>query len=484
MTSWMAWSVLVCTLFAVAGLAAERIAAVFGVARRGVWIAALAVSSLSTGAMALRSTPANSVSSGPTPVSSTLLIGRSDGSGISPRARGVDIYALGDRMDSWAAPTWAALAFTCLLTLGVGAARLSRRRASWPEAMTEVGPVLVSREDGPAVIGFLNPRIVMPVWALSADASTRRMMLRHELEHLRAGDSRLLVAAALLVALVPWNLALMFMVRRLRLAIEIDCDARVIRSLGAAREYAVMLLAAGERYTAPLTASALLFERGAQLELRIDAMTTPSPKRPIVSTVSFAAIAVLVLATAAWTPRPAPFRSVTTSAPLQPSVVMSPLEFPVPEVPHTAPRTIDRPRSARLRAVTPREPLGRTPRVVGPQPMLPLPAPRYPEDMKTAGLEGVVVFTFNTDEHGVPDTLSMVLVQATHESFAAAVRAILPRWRYTGAGVVQFACRFNFSPSDERRSAPNHAPAFAPGIDTAQQVVVTSAMAPRLRPPS
>jgi len=492
MTVWMAWSVLICALVSIATLAAERIAATFGASRRGVWVVALIASVLSTSVMALRSTPGNAVSSGATPMSSFARMGRFGDSRISPRVRHapssggrrVDIYALPDWMDTWAASAWAALSLTCLLTLGLGAARVSRRRASSPEAMTEVGPVLVSRDDGPAVIGFLNPRIVMPVWALSSSAPTRRMMLRHELEHLRAGDSRVLFAAAMLVALVPWNLALLFMVRRLRLAIEIDCDRRVIRSLGTARDYAVMLLAAGERYTTPLTASALLFERGAQLERRIDAMTTPSPKHPMVAAASSAAVAALVLATAAWTPRPAPFRSAVSRVPLERHVVASPLELPALGVSQPAPRIIDHPRPVRTRAASPKEARARSPRVVGPQPLPNLPAPRYPADMRSAGVEGVVVFTFLTDEHGVPDTSSIVLVQATHESFAATVRAVLPRWRYTGAGVVQFACRFNLSPSDVRRSAPYNSPPFAPGIDTVQQVIVTSAMAPVMRPPS
>src|SRR5262249_47213469 len=151
------------------------------------------------------------------------------------------------------------------------------------ETMTEIGSVFVSSDDGPAVIGVFDPRVVMPAWALECDAGTRNLMLRHEAEHLHAGDSRVLFGSAVLVALLPWNAGLWFMARRLRLAIEVDCDARVIRSTGAARTYGLMLLSVSDRYATPLPASALLFERGAQLEARINAMTTPSPRRPIVT---------------------------------------------------------------------------------------------------------------------------------------------------------------------------------------------------------
>jgi hypothetical protein len=317
----------------------------------------------------------------------------------------------------------------CVVGIGVSSARLRHRQRSWVEAMTEAGPVLVAREDGPAVMGVFRPRVVMPSWALESDDATRSLMLRHEFEHLRMSDSRVLFASAMLVALLPWNAGLWLMSRRLRLAIEIDCDARVIRAVGAARSYGLMLLSVSDRYATPLPASALLFERGAQLEARITAMTTPAPKRPTVIAAMCAAISGLVLATAAWAPRPTPFRSAPTV-------------------------------------------------VAGPELLPGNPAPRYPDDMRATGVEGVVVATFTTDERGIPDSASFTVVQATNEAFASSVRTVVPKLHYSGKGPAVLVCRFNITSPDHPRDASYVSPKYAAGIDTTRQIIVTG-VAPR-----
>ena len=96
--------------------------------------------------------------------------------------------------------------------------------------------------------------------------------------------------------------------------------------------------------------------------------------------------------------------------------------------------------------------------------------------MRSAGEEGVVVVSFVTDDHGVPDTTSISIVQATNEAFASSVRTVLPRWRYSGAGPVLFACRFKISSLDHPRDSTYVSPQFAAGIDTLQPVVVTGVL--------
>ena len=107
--------------------------------------------------------------------------------------------------------------------------------------------VLITETAGPAVVGILRPSIVLPRWALGLDVSDRRRMLMHEAEHIRAGDPYLLFGAALAVAIVPWHPALWWQLRRLRLAIEIDCDARVVRATGDSRRYRLLLVEAAKR---------------------------------------------------------------------------------------------------------------------------------------------------------------------------------------------------------------------------------------------
>jgi len=428
MTLWIAWSIVVSALIAVAGLAAERICAAYRVARRGVWMAAIVASTAGSVLMGLRTKdrpPTEASLAVSAELSSRSVNARPAPENADDALRLAPLEkTLIARADRWVGIVWAGMSVACVLGIGVSVARLRRRRQSWVETMTEAGPVLVAREDGPAVMGVFRPHIVMPAWALDGDDEMRRLMLRHEVEHLRVSDSRVLFGCAVLWALFPWNGALWFMSRRLRLAIEIDCDARVIRSIGAARPYGLMLLSVSERYTTSLPASALLIERGAQLEARITAMTTPSPKRPIAIGALCAAISGLVLATAAFTPRPIPFRSAAAA-------------------------------------------------VAGPELLPGNPAPRYPDEMRANGVEGVVVATFVTDERGVPDSTSFSVLQATNEAFAASVRTVLPRLHYSGKSPVVFTCRFNITMPDRPRDAAYASPRYAGGVDTTRQIIIT-----------
>ena len=77
------------------------------------------------------------------------------------------------------------------------------------------------------------------------------MIVAHEQEHVRAGDPWLIHAACLAVAAMPWNAALWWQLRRLRMAVETDCDRRVLAGgvdLGA---YGTMLIDMQSRVVKP-----------------------------------------------------------------------------------------------------------------------------------------------------------------------------------------------------------------------------------------
>jgi TonB family protein len=62
------------------------------------------------------------------------------------------------------------------------------------------------------------------------------------------------------------------------------------------------------------------------------------------------------------------------------------------------------------------------------------PAPRFPEALQRSGRrEGQVVVRFMVNERGSVDVASMVVEQSDHELFTAAVREILPRFRFEPA---------------------------------------------------
>jgi hypothetical protein len=151
-------------------------------------------------------------------------------------------------------------------------------------------------------VGVVRPAIVMPRWALRLPAAERELMLAHEEEHRRAGDAPLLLAAALFLVLLPWNAPLWWQLGRLRLAVEVDCDRRVLRRTGELRRYASLLLEIGRRRTA-LPFSIALAEPASFLERRIRTMTT-RPKPRYVRSLGLLLAAGLLIAAAGGVERP------------------------------------------------------------------------------------------------------------------------------------------------------------------------------------
>ena len=125
---------------------------------------------------------------------------------------------------------------------------------------------------GPATTGVWRPRVLVPRWVLALPAERRRYVVRHEEEHRRTRDAALLTMAAVLVALMPWNVPLWCHLRRLRLAVEMDCDRRVVAALGDAVGYGELLLdVAAAASRAPRLQPALLGGSG-MLERRLTAL--------------------------------------------------------------------------------------------------------------------------------------------------------------------------------------------------------------------
>ena len=148
--------------------------------------------------------------------------------------------------------------------------RMRDKSASWATRNLDGTEVLVSDGVGPAVVGFLHPRIVVPAWLLQSDLQVRRLTLAHESEHVRARDPLLLLLATLSVVLMPWNLPLWWQWRRLRFAIEVDCDARVLASGRVAElTYAEALLNVAERSSEVPLAAAAMCESPSMLEKRV-----------------------------------------------------------------------------------------------------------------------------------------------------------------------------------------------------------------------
>ncbi len=63
------------------------------------------------------------------------------------------------------------------------------------------------------------------------------------------------------------------------------------------------------------------------------------------------------------------------------------------------------------------------------------PQPRYPDILKSAGVEGEVVVAFVVDTTGRADVGSLKILKSTHELFAAAVKTALPGMRFLPAEI-------------------------------------------------
>jgi beta-lactamase regulating signal transducer with metallopeptidase domain len=214
--------------------------------------------------------------------------------GPAPAANGWEAPIVSDRALGAA---WLAASAVFALWLVATQRRLRRRLRGYPSRIVDGERVLVSSAFGPAVVGVVRPQIVLPEWALAIGRSDRRIIVAHETEHRQAHDPLLAFVALMVVAALPWNAALWWQLRRLRLAIEIDCDRRVVSRHGHdPHAYGMLLLATRERASrvTPAMAIAMTAMRSG-LGRRVEALVD-GPPRSAVRRLSALAVAVVLTA--------------------------------------------------------------------------------------------------------------------------------------------------------------------------------------------
>jgi len=139
-------------------------------------------------------------------------------------------------------------------------------------------PIVVTDAAGPATVGVLRSRVLVPRWVLGLPGPQRQYVVRHEEEHRRAHDARLLFAASLPLLLMPWNLALWWELRRLCLAVEVDCDNRVVAALGNPNAYGELLLKVAQAANRGPRLQPAFLGMGS-LERRLTLLLAPTPLR-------------------------------------------------------------------------------------------------------------------------------------------------------------------------------------------------------------
>jgi beta-lactamase regulating signal transducer with metallopeptidase domain len=248
------------------------------------------------------------------------------------------------RADQPLAVAWLTLSVALALRFLVGLIGLVRTRRNWGPRVVLGVPVLVSERTGPALVGAVSPAIVVPEWALALESGQLALMLRHEQEHQRAHDGQLLFAAQFALLAMPWNIALWWQVLRLRVAVELDCDARVLRDADA-RSYGSLLLDVVGRQPALAPVGAALFaEHATQLERRIRVMARRR-NRALRGAHLLAGFVALAAVTIAWiTPRP--------PVPAAPAPTPAHVAAPTPAAPATS-DTLPAPATDSVRAPSP-----------------------------------------------------------------------------------------------------------------------------------
>jgi beta-lactamase regulating signal transducer with metallopeptidase domain len=187
---------------------------------------------------------------------------------------------VGSTQSGMLAIAWCLMSAAVLVVICLVYVRLWRLRRTWNVAEFAGHSVRVSPYAGPAVIGILHPEIIVPGWVLESRSEDADLIVLHETEHRNAHDQLLLAGMWALVALFPWHPGSWYCLARTRLAIELDCDARVVGRGTSLRAYAQLLLnQARAQRGAPLhfwLGATSLLEPVSHLERRLDAMTLPS----------------------------------------------------------------------------------------------------------------------------------------------------------------------------------------------------------------
>lgn len=141
------------------------------------------------------------------------LLRHENGAATPPFSTELPVQVLG--------PAWALGAVALASVFGIAQARF----------MAEVR----AGRAGPAVIGLIAPRIVLPAEGSGYTAQERELIRAHEREHVARKDPRAAALAAACQCLCWFNPLVHLAAYLLRLDQELACDAAVVRSRPAAR---------------------------------------------------------------------------------------------------------------------------------------------------------------------------------------------------------------------------------------------------------
>ena len=316
---WMSYAALCAAVIALGAWSLDHLLAALRRPRRTVWIIAIGASVLVPLALSWRP---HRPSVGPQPAQSAVIGAPESGAEPAPASRRADVVLLS---------SWALASGVFALVLLIAHRRTTAALEHCRRTTIAGSHAFVSSDFGPAVIGVFRRHIVVPSWTLGLPADEQRLVVAHELEHARSGDPLLALAGVCAAVIMPWNPALWWQLSRLRLAIELDCDARVIaRKAGDAIAYSRLLVSVGERALATRQPVLAMSRSRSSLAKRFDALLKRDTVRPR-RVLALSVLAAGTVASLAFVPPPDVSSVVELVRPHQPVVVASPLvEAPKP----------------------------------------------------------------------------------------------------------------------------------------------------------
>src|SRR5690606_7272715 len=111
----------------------------------------------------------------------------------------------GQLVETLVAGGWGLASLLASMIFLASALRLRRLERGWTDGTLFGRAVKVSADLGPATVGLLRPRVVVPRWITELPPAELELILRHEGEHVRSRDTLILAFGILAVAAVPWN---------------------------------------------------------------------------------------------------------------------------------------------------------------------------------------------------------------------------------------------------------------------------------------
>ncbi len=436
--AWMFYCLLVSLLLGWAALAAERGLSLYRRPVRWLWLGSMA-GSFTLPALMYVFPVAHPMMREPLLPAIEVYAG-AEGLATAPALPGGGSPLLSATIDDLLLAFWALASAMVFVFLLRSYLQLRRERRHWLPGAIGTSEVFVSRRLGPAVTGLFRSWIVIPAWALELDEELRSLILLHEEEHLRAGDHRLLLAALAALTIMPWNLPLWWQFRRLRVALELDCDRRVLGQGIDTRAYGELLIEVGRRAANPSFLPAAFAEPRSFLEERVRTMirTVPKDRRRKSAIATTLAALLTVLAFAAPSP-------VTGDGPPSKS-------SPATQAPPGVPAVQDT-------AQPPFTPYTVGPQFKNPQAAVAVLESHYPDSLRAARVGGTAVVWVFIDEKGAVRDARLRESSRIHALDQAALAAAF-KFEFTPARnedevvPVWIAIPINFSATPSRGSQP------------------------------